>query len=136
MAGLQAHLKALVAVAVRAFPKVLLLFVDTCILEFVELSQEEALLLGAFERFSDVTNSILPLTTGVAGPSFASAPTSEQEVALGSIPAALVPLNTSTLGPGVTFHLALTKVGGSSWPSCLMDVAVVSIYAEVGVFGV
>jgi hypothetical protein len=131
IALLQTQFKALVAVAVGGGFEVLLIFVHTDILEFIEIFHDDALVLGVFERFSNVANSILPLTTSVASAGFASAPSSEHEVTLGSIPATIVPLNTSTLGLGVALHLALLEALSSSWPSRLMDVVVVAIHAEV-----
>jgi len=131
IAVLQTQFKASITSAVGGLFEVFLIFVHTYILEFLEIFHDDALILGVFERLSDITSSILPLTTSVAGAGFASTPSSEHEMTLRSIPATIVPLNTSTLGLGVALHLALVEACGSSWPSCLMDVFVLAINAEV-----
>jgi hypothetical protein len=85
------------------------------------------------QLFSDIALSILPSSTTVSLGSFVSSPSGEHQVALGSVPSAVIPFNTTALSLGVAFHLALGEAGSSCSPSGLMDVLVVLVNTVVGV---
>ena len=58
-------------------------------------------------------------------------PSSEHQVAFGSVPSTLIPLNTTAISLCITFCLACGKVSCSLSPSCLFNISSVFVYAIV-----